>query len=253
MKNRAELVDHLEQTLAHANFSDASLNGLQVEGTEKITKVACAVDAALTTARQAADCGANFLIVHHGIFWGKAEAISGSRKALIELLFEHGINLFASHLPLDAHRELGNNFTLARILGLGSPEPALPYAGQLIGCCGENSADLSIEDIVERLSDLPGASGEMPALRFGPEKPGRIAICSGSAADAITRYKEDGFDTFISGEPKQFAYHFARDNRINAIFGGHYATETVGVKNVAEALKARFGLDYEFLDCPTGI
>ncbi|MCB0343731.1 MAG: Nif3-like dinuclear metal center hexameric protein [Bdellovibrionales bacterium] len=247
------IVDYLEQALDHAAFSDASLNGLQVEGSSEVVKAACAVDAAVTTARMAAEIGANFLIVHHGIFWGKAEAVTGSRKELLEVLLTNGVSLFASHLPLDAHSEWGNNFSLARMLDLAGLESVLPYEGQLIGCRGTNEKSLSLDDMIERLSALPGASSDMLALRFGPAKPERVAICSGSAADGLARFKEDGFDTFITGEPRQSAYHFARDHKLNAVFAGHYATETVGVTNVAHALKTKFKIDFEFIDCPTGI
>lgn len=248
-----KIVDYLDQALEHAAFSDASLNGLQVEGASEVTKAAYAVDAAITTAEKAAEIGANFLIVHHGIFWGKAEAVRGSRKRLLEVLLGNDISLFASHLPLDAHKTWGNNYSLAGLLEMSSLQSVLPYGAQLIGCMGVNEKALSIDAIVERLAALPGADKKMQTLRFGPEIPQRIAVCSGSAADGLTRFQEDGFDTFITGESKQFAYHFAKDNNLNAIFAGHYATETVGVKNIAEEIKNKFGVDYEFIDCPTGI
>lgn len=253
MANLLELVKYTAQKLEHGIFCDNSVNGLQVQGSAEVTKIAAAVDGAFETAKMAKDCGANLLLVHHGILWGKDLPVVGAHRELLKFLIENELSLVASHLPLDAHQELGNNFLLAKYLGLGELQQFLPYDGQLIGCLGKNTSKDSVTTLRDKLKNLQGATPNFTCLEFGPKVPEKIGVCSGSAVDAIQRFQLDGFDTFITGEPKQFAYHFAKENRLNVICAGHYATETLGVKALAEHLAAKFNIDWEFIDHPTGI
>lgn len=243
----------LHTELAIGDFTDASLNGLQIEGTARISSVATAVDAAEATVERAVAEGAQLLLVHHGLFWNEARPITGPlrRTVLRALLAE--LNLFAVHLPLDAHHEWGNNFQLGRLLGLTRLESCFPYHGKLIGCRGINSAKHKFTDLRDRLATLPGADLDMLTLPFGPAVPERVGIVSGSGADALLRWSEDGIDTFVMGEPRQFAYHYAKENKLNAIFAGHYATETIGIRALGAALADKFGVKTTFIDWPTGI
>ncbi len=247
-----EILSYANSTLDIAAFKDASMNGLQIEGAEQIGLLAVSVDAGLSIVEEAAAMGANALLVHHGIFWGSCSPVSGARKKLIKTLLDKDISLLAYHLPLDAHLSLGNNAALADLLELSNQQAAAPYQGVPIGCSGDNK-DLTFEEMLARLKKLEGSPGDIVSLPFGPSKPRRVCLVSGSGADQLYRYKEEGFDTLITGEAKQFAYHFCKENGLNAIFAGHYATETLGVKRLAEDLEGRFGLPWKFINEPTGI
>jgi dinuclear metal center YbgI/SA1388 family protein len=247
-----ELVSYLNSTLNMTAFKDASLNGLQVEGAEEVSRIAIAVDAGLSVIQEAASRGVDAILVHHGIFWGSCFPISGAKKELFQTLLENNLSLLAYHLPLDAHLELGNNAALADILQLSNQVPAAQYQEMPIGCCGDNDK-LLFDDMLGLMKQLEGSPKEIVSLNFGPKKPERVCLVSGSGADQLYRYQEDDFDTLITGEAKQFAYHYCKENKLNAIFAGHYATETLGVKRLAENLKQKFGITWEFIDEATGI
>lgn len=250
-----EIVDFLAEYLKLDEFEDSSLNGLQIEGAAEVTKIGAAVDAGLAVLEDAAARGVNLLLVHHGLFWGQPRAVTGAHKEFIRLSLEKGISLFAAHLPLDAHPRLGNNALLSRLLELDAITPAGYYRGSYIGLCGINVKRHSRSVIAERLGQLRGAAAPSSYLKleFGPEIPERVCIMSGSGADQLYQFREDRFDTLISGEPKQFAYHFCRENGLNAYFPGHYASETVGIEALAKLAGEKFALEWEFIDHPTGI
>lgn len=253
MASRNKIIEFLDQKLRITSITDSSLNGLQVEGADEVALVAVAVDAGQSVIRRAAQLGAQMIIVHHGLLWDKAFPLVGPARETFRLLFDHNINFYAVHLPLDAHEEWGNNFTLGRLLSLRDLRPAVPHRGTDIGCIGENSDKLSLEEMRGRLAKLPGGERTSTVLPFGPKIPQRVCIVSGSGADALGRAKGDGFDTLITGEPRQFAYHFAQEQNLNVIFAGHYATETVGVQELGKALEAEHDVQWKFIDEPTGI
>lgn len=253
MKSRIEIVQFLDTALNHGRFQDGHVNGLQVEGPDQVGSVGVAVDAGESTINMAAAAGVDFLIVHHGLFWEKAVAITGPMRRVLGTLLEHGINLYGVHLPLDGHMEWGNNVTLARMLGLSEISAAIPYRGAQIGCIGTNAKHYTVSDFTARLSQLPGALQPVYTAAFGPSTPMKVCIVSGAGADALMRAAEDGFDTLITGEPRQFAYHYAKERQLNIICAGHYATETVGVSELGKALQQAFGLPWQFLADPTGI
>ena len=253
MANLINIIEFLEDLLDHKSFNDVSLNGLQIEGKDSVNKIAVSVDAALETAQIAASLNTDLLISHHGLFWGKPLAVSGAHKECLSTFLNNNLSLFTSHLPLDAHMTHGNNILLANLIGLSNAESAFPYDGQDVGCLADNSSGKSLSEIIEPLKTLDGASNEIHHLAFGPDKPSKVGICSGSAADLLYRCEVDGFDTFITGESKQFAYHFAKEHKLNVIFAGHYATETLGVKSLAAEIEKKFGTPWEFINCPTGI
>ena len=202
-----EIVSFLSETLAHSTIKDTSLNGLQVDGNSEVTRVAVTVDASLETVRQAISESAQLLIVHHGLFWDKPATLTGALGETTRELIQSGISLFASHLPLDAHATLGNNAILARLLELDNLTPAFPYYGSEIGWAGENARGFTLHEMRERLATLPGADLEMLMLPFGPKRPTKVGIVSGSGADALYGCAVSDIDTLITGEPRQFAYH----------------------------------------------
>lgn len=242
---RDTLVAWLNQYLQTHTFPDASLNGLQVEGLPSISKIGAAVDGAQQTFESAQRAGVDFLIVHHGLFWGKPFAIVGYQKKRLETLFAGNINLYCSHLPLDAHPEVGNNAVMARELGLQNLEPLE------VGCIGDLPEPRTVQEVNERIQFLTGKPSLLHA--HGPQQVRRIGIVSGGAAKMLPAAKARGADLFITGEPEQPAFHEGLELGLNVIYAGHYASETFGVKALAAKIEQVFGLPWVFLDHPTGI
>lgn len=249
-----EISTYLEQLFNYSAFNDSSLNGLQVDSGKEISKIGAAVDFGLSTAQAAAIDGVDLLITHHGLLWGANNRLVGTFGEKVKYLFDNYISLVGIHLPLDAHETYGNNAIISKkILGLESLTPAVPYGSHTIGWKGENSSKKNLIEMAEILSDVPGGLASPLIFAFGPSVPEKVCVVSGGAADSLYLYQSEGYDTLITGEPKQFAYHFCKENKINAIFAGHYATETFGVRATAEHLAEKFKLDWTFIDEPTGI
>lgn len=248
----ADLVRHLDQYLEVARYSDASNNGLQVQGAPEVTRVAFAVDACLATFEAAAAGGAGLLIVHHGLFWSQHLQLVGPHFARIRTLITSGVGLYASHIPLDAHAEVGNNIQLARMLGLGNIEPWGLYKGLPIGFIGEYPSPLPLGDVYTRLRDEIG-EGNLVQGHGGPNPPTakRVAVCSGFGVTLIDEALAAGADTLVTGETSHTWYQQVAERQINVIYGGHYNTETVGVKALQKHIAARFGLETFFIDAPT--
>lgn len=248
---RDDLVTWLDDFLDIAAYPDPSLNGLQVEGAEEVTKVALAVDASLNAVLQAADLGADMLITHHGLFWGPARAVVGPHKRRIAALLENDISLYAAHIPLDAHREVGNNWGLARILRLEHIEDFATFKGMPIGCKGRFPEPVDLHDLADRIEK---ALGESVLVHAGGDMAVHsIGIVSGAAAWDVVTAHEEGLDAFLTGEPKHDVFHEVFERGMNALYAGHYMTETVGVNLLGERLHETFGLDTEFLLLPTGL
>jgi len=247
-----ELVTYLDETLRVKEIEDASQNGLQVEGPEEITKVAFAVDGCQVTFEQAVAAGAQLLVVHHGLFWDKPLRLVGPLFRRVRTLIEGGCGLYAVHLPLDLHPEVGNNAELARLLDLKETCAFGEYHGSEIGIGGVLDPPIPLDVLVERLAQ---ATGESPVrvLAHGPEKASRVGCISGGAASMMDQVTDAGFDTFVTGETNHAYFHNAAEYGLNVIFGGHYATETLGVKALARHLEEKFGLETIFLDVPTGM
>jgi dinuclear metal center YbgI/SA1388 family protein len=251
MNKLEDITSFFAETVPLTGFRDSSLNGLQVEGGSEISSICCAVDSGLAIVERAPEN--SVLLVHHGLFWGNAFALAGSEGRKVRRLFEKGISLYACHLPLDAHEVHGNNFILARFLELENPEPESKWGEGKVGCIAANSNSHTLSWMREKLLALPGAVPEMLFLEFGPAVPRRVCVISGGAAKGIYDAEREGFDTFITGEPSQMLYHYAKDHRLNVICAGHYATETVGVQSLAKAASEKFSLPFEFIHEPTGI
>jgi dinuclear metal center YbgI/SA1388 family protein len=238
---------------------DASRNGLQVASrVAEVTKVAFAVDASLETFRRAIEQGAQMLFVHHGILWDKQERFVGAFYERLRALIEGNLALYAAHLPLDQHPEVGNNIGIANHLGLREVEPFGAYHGTKIGYKGILPAPARLDEIVFRFSGGQGGgqSGygeQLRTLPFGPELVSRVGIVSGGAAGVVTQAVEEGLDLFITGEPLHAIYHHCLESRIHVIFAGHYHSETFGVRLLTQRLARETGLGTIYIDVPTGL
>ena len=248
---RDELVKWLDDYLKTGEYPDISLNGLQVEGVEEVAKVAVAVDSSMQTFEKAAELGADMLIVHHGLFWGSPLAITGMHRRRVGYLLGQGINLYASHIPLDAHREVGNNWGLARILAMEDLEDFGEFKGKPIGVKGRLPTEMPRRVLANLLEEKLGEPVMM--LEGGPEQVSTLGIVSGGAAWDLVTAANDGLDAFLTGEPKHEVFYEAFEREINALFGGHYMTETVGVNLLADRIKEEHGLPVEFIYLPTGL
>ena len=246
-----ELVRYLDEYLLVRTIDDLSNNGLQVGGAEQVTRVAFAVDASLSSFEAAHGAGAQMLIVHHGLFWGKPIMVTGIHLGRLQALLDAGLSLYAAHLPLDYHAEVGNNATLARWLKLEEVEPFGDYKGYPSGFAGRLSRPCSLEQFAAQVEQSLGE----PVLRVWPFGPGtvqKVGIVSGGAGPLVSQAAEAGVDVYLTGEVSHVAYHEARELGMNVVFGGHYGTETAGLKSLAGHLAERFGLETVFLDLPTG-
>ncbi len=248
----ADIAALLDATLRVREIKDApvALNGLQVENSGRVSRVALAVDASQETLDGAVAAGADLLLVHHGLFWQGLRPLTGWWKRKIETCLRHDLAVYSAHLPLDVHPELGNNACIARLLGLEDAQPALFSHGLFLGVGGR--FDGSARELRERYADITGAAVRS-VLRDADAPAGRVAVCSGGAAGEVFQAAEEGFDCLLSGEELHWAATGARDVGVNLLLAGHYATETFGVKALGRMLEERFGLPVLFIDNPTGM
>jgi len=248
---RDELVAYLDEYLGVRGAQDHSDNGLQVEGIDEVSQLAFAVDACQETIDGAVASGAQMLVVHHGLFWGKSLRVVGPHRRRVKALLDGGCSLYAVHLPLDRHPEVGNNAQLARLLGLTVTGGLGDAFGLPIGVAATAPAGFTRDALVAGLAAVLGGSPLVSPE--GPEKVQRVGIISGAAAKEIADAVAAGCDTYITGETDHGVYHDAAEYGINVIYAGHYATETVGLKALAAHLTDRFGLPGAFIDRPTGL
>ena len=253
MARLEEIHDEISRTFNISEAHDVALNGIQIEGRSEVLKIAAAVDAGLSTLEQAIELKADMLLVHHGLYWGKELALTGQHKKLIKEFLDRDITLYALHLPLDSHPTLGNSVLLARNLGLVENRQVAHYGSVACGVVADNPQSLDLDSLRKKLSLLDGATSDFLSLDFGPSIPRQICIVSGAGCDQLYNYKTDNFDTLITGEPRQFAYHYAKANGLNVLFPGHYATETLGVQGLASLLEEKFSIDWSYISEPTGI
>lgn len=246
-------IDFLNQLVPPDGYSDSSLNGLQLESpAREISSVSFAVDCGEQVVEQAIKNRSQLLVVHHGLLWGALSRMTGALARKLNLLFRNGCSLYASHLPLDGSLAVGNGAELARFLGLQQVSGAFPYKGGTIGVTARTLQPLTIDEVIARGSKLHGASAPY-VIRAGSDMVSTVSIVTGSGAFGVDEAHRLGSDLFISGEPKQEVFHHAHELKINALFLGHYATETVGVLALKRELERQFGLTTYFIDIPTGI
>ncbi|MCM8789292.1 MAG: Nif3-like dinuclear metal center hexameric protein [Candidatus Omnitrophica bacterium] len=252
MEKLKSIIRFLDRFLDIKNIKDDSWNGLQWEGKPDIKKIMCTVDAGASVFEKAVEENADLIIVHHGIYWKNINpSFAGANKKRMELLYKHGISLYAAHLPLDMHPEIGNNIMLLNLIGAKKSKPFFPYNGQSISYCGIFTKKKRIKDIANMLNGLPGISCRV--LPYGNEKIKTVAVISGGGGYAgFYEALKEGVDLYISGDTLE-VFHSARDSGINVIFGGHHATETLGVKEIARILEKKFNVVARFVDVPTGL
>lgn len=247
--DRDSLTAFLDKELRTAAFNDASCNGLQVQGSASITRIGLAVDACLEAYEAAARRDCRMLIVHHGMIWGGITSITNAAYRQIKFLFDHDISLYASHLPLDAHPEHGNNAQLARCLGVTRLEPFGDYKGIAIGFEGMLPRPLGRDALSEKIERLLGSSNVV--LPFGKNMVRRLAVVSGGAGEIIEEAARKGVDCYVTGDPNHHHHHLAKEAALNVIYCGHYHSEKLGVQAIGRLLEKKFGVACEFLDIPT--
>jgi dinuclear metal center YbgI/SA1388 family protein len=247
-----ELAQHLNRLLgveAHPD-SAAALNGLHFDHQGPVTGIAAAVDASQRTIEGAAAAGANFLIVHHGLFWGGSQRVVGHVYSRFRLLFQHDIALYSVHLPLDSHPEFGNNTLLARRLGL---TPTRPFG--TVGVSGD--ADIATEALVAEADSFArrhggrATSSELP--RGHRTRRWAIITGAGASSDTLREAEAGNIQTLITGEGPHHTAVEAPERGLVVIYAGHYATETLGVSAIAEHVADELGLPWSFVSAPTGL
>lgn len=246
-----ELASYFNTFLHIENFpADPSRNGIQISNSapdsKQITKVAFAVDACEDTALKAASEGAQLLFVHHGLFWGGCDTITGIHYKRIASFIKNDIALFAAHIPLDANLEVGNNAGIAQAIGLTNVQPFGTWRGMTLGTIGTLPHALSLDELAAK---LPFTGSHL--LPFGKKEIRTVAIISGGAGEDFEQAVEAGADAYITGEVGHEDFHPIEENGINVIAGGHYNTETFGVRLVMKKLAAEKKLETVFLDFPT--
>jgi len=252
----ATLTERFDERLDIGAYADvdASANGLQVGPADiEVERVAFAVDAAEATIEAAAERDADLLVVHHGLSWGGIERVTGRDYRRIAPLIENDVALYAAHLPLDGHQELGNAAGLADRLGLDEREPFGEMGPVHIGQRASVNDPYDRDELAGMLDEHLDTGGRgVQVLDFGPETLEDIAIVTGSGVDWLDEAVATGADALVTGEGKQQVYHEAREAGINVYLAGHYATETFGVRALGD-LAAEWGLETTFVDHPTGL
>src|SRR6266516_7155651 len=251
MSSLAKIVEYTDRYLRIREIGDwqNALNGLQIENSGRVTKIGAAVDVSTRVLTAAAKQDVDLLLVHHGLFWPGLQTVTGAFHRQLKLALENSIAVYSAHLPLDVHPIVGNNAQLAAALGLRSTTPFLEEKGQLIGLKARTS--VSRDELVRKLEK--SLDGKVKALAFGPKKIKTIGIITGGAGSEIYRVAEEKIDTFVTGEAPHWAAVAAEELGINLLLGGHYATETFGVKALAAHLAMGFKVSCAFIHCPTGM
>ena len=229
--------------------SDHALNGLQVENSGRVTKIGAAVDASTRVLREAVAKKVNLLLVHHGLYWAGLQPATGALFRQLRIAFEHDLAIYSAHLPLDAHPTVGNNAQLAAAVGFTSTRPFLEFKGNAIGLKARGNS--SLRQLTRKLEKA--LNGPVKSFAFGPAKPRNVAIVTGAAGSESHRVAQAGIDTFITGEAPHWAAVAAEESGVNLLLGGHYATETFGVKALAAHLSKRFKIPWTYIDAPTGL
>lgn len=256
MPTLPELATYMDELLQPAEFADwtNALNGVQFENQRPIERIAAAVDLSRATIEGAAAARANLLLVHHGMFWGGLQQIRGPYYQRVRLLVEHDIAVYASHLPLDAHPEIGNNVLLARELGLEPDGGFARIRGKPIGLHGRS--DIATSKLAERARTFSRAQGgDVRVIGAGPERvTRRWGMCTGAGIDAesLKEAAALGVDTLIVGEGPHWSAVEAPELGIAVLYAGHYATETLGVRALAARVGETFSIPWSFIDAPTG-
>jgi dinuclear metal center YbgI/SA1388 family protein len=252
MASLSEIVSFLDRELDTAGIPDygGALNGLQLENSSgEVGRIIAAVDASLPVIEAAAAGGPGLLLVHHGMFWQGAQPLKGSFFKKIKMAMDAGLAIYSSHLPLDVHPRWGNNICLAEALGVVDLQPFLNWKGMPMGLQGKWHG--TRKDLETKLTEAVG--GPVHVCPGGREMISSVGIVTGGAGSEIAEASRAGVDAFITGEGPHWGFVLAEELGLNVFYGGHYATETFGVKSLASSLSQSFRLDWSFIDRPTGM
>jgi dinuclear metal center YbgI/SA1388 family protein len=271
MPSLSDIVTYTDDFLRISEVGDwdNALNGLQIENSGQVTRLGAAVDVSTRVLTEAAKKNVDLLIVHHGLFWPGLQPVKNALRRQLQLAFENDIALYSAHLPLDIHPKVGNNAQLIAALGLPFgvrrhvaafksadmsahskyAEPFLEEKGQPVGL--KARASMPRNELIRKLRKALG--GPVKVFSFGPRQTRAIGVVTGAAGSEICRVAQENIDTFITGEAPHWAAVAAQELGMNLLVGGHYATEVFGVKALAAHLSKRFGIPWEFIDCPTGL
>lgn len=249
-----QYLDDLLDTSAVPDYPNA-LNGLQLDNSGSVTRIAAAVDFSLRTVTAAASINADLLIIHHGMFWGGLQPIRGTSFQRLRTLMDNDMAVYSSHLPLDRHPLYGNNALLATELGLDPSSEFARFKTISIGVSG--TSDVATAEIVARAGDFASAHGgsvRTTTIADG-RRTRRWAICTGAGAssETLNEARERGIDTLIVGEGPHHSAVDADESGIAVIYAGHYATETLGVRALAGHVSDRFDVPWSFIEAPTGL
>ena len=247
MTDRTELLQAFDNLLQPERFRDYGPNGLQVEGRAAVRKLVSGVTASRALIEAAIEAGADALFVHHGLFWrGQDGRVTGWMKERLRLLLAHDINLYAYHLPLDAHPELGNNAQLGARLGLQAQGR---FGEQDLGWLGAPAGDANYADGAALAQVVERALGRPVTLVDGARRPiRRIAWCTGGAQGHFEAAIAAGADAYLTGEISEPQAHYARECGVAYLACGHHATERYGAPAVAAHVAAQLGLSHEFIE-----
>ena len=248
MVSPISLTRYLNKILSVSKIPDYGRNGCQFNSKKNVGKVGVAVDACMQTFEAASKFKCDFLIVHHGLFWRGVRDTDGLRAKRLNFLKKKKISLYAAHLPLDLHPKYGNNAVLADLLGVKDKKPFGGYNGVSIGFGGLLPKKTDLHALCNKLKKHTNT--KPVSFHFGPKKIRSVAIVSGGGSSALLEAYESGFDCFITGEGSHKNYHQAKELKLNVILGGHYGTETHGVKQLGQLLSHVYGVEYEFIDVP---
>lgn len=247
MARRDDIVAFADELLAVEAFPEYGRPGLQVIGADEVTKIACGVSSSRELFERAGAAGTQLVLVHHGLFWRNEPLVVDRRlKGRLDALFAANLTLVAYHLALDAHPGLGNNALLAEQLGARREGEFAE-----IGAGARYDEPVTIEELAARLRDATGR--EPLVFGEGPKQIERVAIVTGGGGTRLIEAAHGGYDALVTGEPEEPALHAARELGIHFLAGGHYATETFGVKALAAHLADEFGIEWEFLDLPNPV
>jgi dinuclear metal center YbgI/SA1388 family protein len=252
MAARDEIVAYLDELLDSASFEDYGPNGLQVPGAEEVNLVVTGVSAHRELFERAREAGAQMVLCHHGMFWNaQPRRVTPQAKERLMALFGSDMSLAAYHLPLDAHPEVGNNALICEALELERAEPFAEHRGRAIGLVGRSAEGVPAAELFERCTRAFGR--EPLVFDSGPELVHSVGIISGGGSSSIDEAAALGLDAFLTGEPSEYVMADAREAGMHFIAGGHYATETFGVRRLGELLEERFGVDHRFIEIPNPI
>lgn len=251
MTSLDEIVSFLDDELRLSEVPDypGAHNGLQMQGSAEVNRVAAAVDASLPVVMKAVAAGVDLLLVHHGMFWTGARPITKATYEKFKAAMDGGLAIYSAHIPLDVHPTLGNNACLSRALELQEVEPFFEWKGVRLGMRGRFPG--SREELVDKATEVLGCAPHV--CRAGSEEAGVVGVISGGCGAEVEAIKDAGIETFLTGEGPHWSYTAAEELRLNVLYGGHYLTETFGVRATAELLAEKYGIEAQFIDHPTGM